>query len=229
MIQRIEYVVYPDRLVPDAPYISLWATADTLADLIQRELRAAYPDAGIFVRVARPLEILAPDACLQVVAEDGCDQDARLAVEQIIHQICTERRAEWIIIDRTDPMLPSDGAAIAENILRCHLGRLHPPDTIHPAVRAWASRIISDPSYAETLVEAGGEVQYDRLTHYQAGITALVHDLCHDLVQYRRGEATDMAPAIVWAYERHLSVLTDPPVPSPSAAWHLPSPSEKRQ
>jgi len=229
MIQRIEYVVYPDRLVPDAPYISLWATADTLADLIQRELRAAYPDAGIFVRVARPLEILAPDACLRVTTDDGDDQGARQAVEQIIRRICTDRRAEWIIIDRTDPMLPSDGAAIAEYILRCHLGRLHPPDTIHPAVRAWASRIISDPSYAETLVEAGGEVQYDRLTHYQAGITALVHDLCHDLVQYRRGEATDMAPAIVWAYERHLSVLTDPPVPSPSAAWHLPSPSEKRQ
>ncbi|WP_374713538.1 hypothetical protein [Symbiobacterium terraclitae] len=159
MITRIEYVVCPTRLVPDAPYISQLASADALADLIRKELRAAYPAAEVVVRVARLMELLAPDACLQVVAEDGCDQDARLAVEQIIHQICTERRAEWIIIDRTDPMLPSDGAAIAENILRCHLGRLHPPDTIHPAVRAWASRIISDPTYAETLVEAGGEVQ----------------------------------------------------------------------
>ncbi|BAD39253.1 hypothetical protein [Symbiobacterium thermophilum] len=229
MITRIEYVVCPTRLVPDAPYISQLASADALADLIRKELRAAYPAAEVVVRVARLMEMLAPDACLQVVAEDGCDQDARLAVEQIIQSVCTDRQAEWIIIDRTEPMLQSDVAAIAENILRCHLGRLHPPGTIHSTVREWASRIISDPSYAETLAEVGGEVPYHQLTQYQAGITALVSDLCHDLVRFRRGEATDLAPAIIWAYERHLSVLTDPPAPSPSAAWHLPSPSEKRQ
>jgi len=117
-----------------------------------------------------------------------------------------------------------DVAAIAQTILHYHLGGLHPPGTIHPAVREWAGRIISDPSYAETLAEAGGEVPYHQLTHYQAGITALVSDLCHDLVRYRRGEATDLAPAIIWAYERHLSVLADPKAHFPSAPWYAADP-----
>lgn len=229
MITRIEYVVCPTRLVPDAPYISQLASADALADLIRKELRAAYPAAEVVVRVARLMEILAPDACLRVTTDDGDDQGARQAVEQIIQSVCTERQAEWIIIDRTEPMTQWDVAAIAHTILRCHLGGLHPPGTIHPAVRAWAERIVGDQSYAETLAEAGGEVPYHQLTHYQAGITALVSDLCHDLVRYRRGEATDLAPAIIWAYERHLSVLADPKAHFPSAPWYATDPDAETE
>mgnify|MGYP000105810972 FL=1 len=203
MIQRIDYVVYPARLVPDAPGVSLWASADTLADLIRQELCAAYPGAEVAVRVSRPMEILAPDACLRVTTDDGDDQGARQAVEQIIRRICTDRLAEWVVTDRTAPMTQTDVAAIAVTIL-CHLLKIHPPGTIHPAVRAWASRIISDPAYAEPLAE---QMQYDQLSTYQAGVTSLVADLCHDLVRCRQGATQDLAPAIIWAYLHHLRIL----------------------